>query len=185
MPASGIIFSGSDVKTLKSNIDLNGNAKILSGSVDPTSSSTSAPKGSIYLNTSTGLLYRKTDAGASTNWVPQAGSSGGDILETSFSAANNTAVAANVTGLAFANATVRSFQALVSVFVDATTDLFEVFTLRGIQKGASWNMDVTSVGDASLFVFTITTAGQVQYTNGNYTGFSTATLKFRAISTSV
>lgn len=66
---SPVIFSGNDAKTLKPNIDLFGNAKILSGSVDPTSSATSAPKGSIYLNTSTGFLYRKTDAGSSTNWV--------------------------------------------------------------------------------------------------------------------
>lgn len=67
--ADAVIFSGPDVKTLKPNIDLNGNAKILSGAVDPTSSATSAPVGSLYLNTSTGLSYRKLDAGSSTNWV--------------------------------------------------------------------------------------------------------------------
>lgn len=66
--ADAVIFSGSDVKTLKPNIDLFGNAKILSGTVDPTSSSTSAPVGSLYLNTSTGLSYRKLDSGSSTNW---------------------------------------------------------------------------------------------------------------------
>lgn len=76
--ADAVIFSGSDVKTLKSNIDLNGNAKILSGTVDPTSSATSAPVGSIYLNTSTGLTYRKLDSGSSTNWsVVGSGSSEG------------------------------------------------------------------------------------------------------------
>ncbi len=184
MPASGIHFSGSDVKTLKANIDLFGNAKILSGSVDPTTSATSAPKGSLYLNTSTGLLYRKLDAGSSTNWLVLAGASAGDILETSFSASNAIAVATDVTGLTFSNATVRSFQALVSVFVDATSDLFEVFTLTGIQKGDSWNMSITSVGDASLFVFTITTTGRVQYVNSSYSGFVSATVKFRAISLS-
>lgn len=67
---AAVIFSGNDVKTLKSNIDLNGNAKLLSGTVDPTSSATSAPKGSLYLNTSTGLLYVKNDAGSTTNWSP-------------------------------------------------------------------------------------------------------------------
>lgn len=76
--ADAVIFSGSDVKTLKPNIDLNGNAKILSGSVDPTSSATSAPVGSLYLNTSTGLSYRKLDSGSSTNWsVLGSGSSSG------------------------------------------------------------------------------------------------------------
>jgi hypothetical protein len=65
---NAVIFSGTDVKTLKSNIDLGGQAKILSGTVDPTSSATSAPIGSVYLNSSTGALYRKLDAGSSTNW---------------------------------------------------------------------------------------------------------------------
>lgn len=109
----------------------------------------------------------------------------GDINETSFSAANNTAVAANVTSLAFANATVRAFEALVSVYVNATSSLYETFMLYGIQKGSSWEMSQTSVGDVSGFVFTITTAGQVQYVNSNYTGFSAATLKFRAVTVSV
>lgn len=63
-----VIFSGNDVKTLKPNIDLYGQGKILSGSTDPTSVATSAPVGSIYLNTSNGNLYRKVDAGSSTNW---------------------------------------------------------------------------------------------------------------------
>lgn len=66
---AAVVFSGNDVKTLKSIIDINGNAKILSGSVNPSSSATSAPRGSIYLNTSTNALYVKTDAGSSTNWI--------------------------------------------------------------------------------------------------------------------
>lgn len=111
--------------------------------------------------------------------------SAGDIKETSFSAANNQAVAANVTGLAFANGTVRAASVLLSVYVDATTDLFEVFTLKLIQKAAAWTMAPESTGDTSGFVFTVTSAGQVQYTNNNYTGFTSATLKFRAITVSV
>jgi hypothetical protein len=63
------IFSGNDIKTLKSNLDLNGNAKILSGNVDPSQSATSAPLGSLYLSTLTGLTYKKGDAGSSTNWT--------------------------------------------------------------------------------------------------------------------
>jgi hypothetical protein len=180
-----IIFSGNDAKTLKSNIDLNGNAKILSGSVDPTSVATSAPKGSIYLNTSTGLIYRKTDSGSSTNWSTLNSVSSGDITETSFSISNNQSSPANVTSFNFNNSNVRSFEAIVSVYVDATSDLFEAFTLRGIQKGASWEMSQVSVGDNSLVVFSITSAGQIQYTSGNYSGFSSGIIKFRAITTSI
>jgi hypothetical protein len=73
---AAVVFSGSDVKALKANLNLNDSVKILSGSVDPTSSATSAPIGSVYLNNSNGKLYRKLDAGATTNWVVM--SSGGD-----------------------------------------------------------------------------------------------------------
>ena len=111
--------------------------------------------------------------------------SAGDISETSFSAANNQVAAANVTGLAFANGTVRSFRAQVSIVIDATADLYEVVILEGIQKGASWDMAISSVGDNSNIVFTITAAGQVQYTSGNEAGFVSSTFKFRAETTSV
>lgn len=66
--AAPIIWSGSSAKLLKPILDFFGQAQILSGTVDPTSVATSAPKGSLYLNTNTGLTYRKTDSGSSTNW---------------------------------------------------------------------------------------------------------------------
>lgn len=72
---SAVIFSGSDVKTLKSSIDLFGGAKLLSIAVDPTAVATSAPKGSVALSTSTGFVYRKTDAGSTVNWVNLSASS--------------------------------------------------------------------------------------------------------------
>jgi hypothetical protein len=54
-----VIFSGSDVKTLKQNIDLFGVAKILSGSLSPADfPGVAAPQGSIYLSTQ-GDLYEK------------------------------------------------------------------------------------------------------------------------------
>lgn len=66
---SAAIFSGSTVKILKSILDINGNAQVLSGTVNPSSVATSAPKGSLYLNTSTAVIYRKNDNGLSTNWI--------------------------------------------------------------------------------------------------------------------
>lgn len=116
--------------------------------------------------------------------VPAVGSAG-DIQETSFSAANNQVSAANVTGLLFPNATVRSFEAHVSVIIDATADLYEKFRLEGIQKGASWDMFVVSVGDDSGIVFTIDSSGQVQYTSASSAGFVANTMKFRALTLSV
>lgn len=63
------IFSGLDVKILKPNLDLNGAAKILTGTDDPTLVATDAPTSSQYLNTLTGIGYTKMDAGLTTNWV--------------------------------------------------------------------------------------------------------------------
>jgi hypothetical protein len=65
--ADAVIFSGSDVKTLKPNIDLFGVAKILTTSIIPTAG-LAAPKGSIAMYTTTGDLYLKTGA-LSTDWT--------------------------------------------------------------------------------------------------------------------
>jgi hypothetical protein len=111
--------------------------------------------------------------------------SAGDINESSFSLANNQATPANVTGLAFAAGVVRSFEALVSVEIDATADLFEVFTLRGIQKSGTFDMSITANGDESGVVFSITNAGQVQYISSNNAGFVSGLIKFRAQTTSI
>lgn len=113
------------------------------------------------------------------------GGSAGDISETSFSFANNQVTPDDVINLSFANGVVRSFEAQVSVALDATTDLFEEFEISGIQKGASWNISVESVGDLSGILFTITNAGQVQYTSENKAGFVLGTMKFRAQVTGV
>lgn len=107
----------------------------------------------------------------------------GDIPETTFSITNNQSSAANVTLFAFANATVRAFEALVTVEIDATSDLFESFKLHGVNTGSSWYMSQTSVGQDSGIILTITNAGQIQYTSTNVSGFSSGTMRFRAITT--
>jgi len=106
-------------------------------------------------------------------------------LEDSFAGANNQAAAANITGFAFANANVRSFKAIVDVHVDATADLFEAIEIIGIQKGSDWDIGVTEVGDDSQVDFSITSAGQIQYTSGNYTGFASLTIHFRAFTNDI
>lgn len=111
--------------------------------------------------------------------------SAGDINETSFALANNVLVAASITGFAFSNAAVRSFQAIVSVAIDGTSDLFEEFQLEGIQKGTDWIITYGSTGDESGVEFDINASGQVTYTSSDVPGFVSGTLKFRAITTSV
>lgn len=70
---SPALFSGSDAKLLKSNINMNDVVKLLSGASDPTSVAQNAPRGSLYMDTANGQIYRKTDAGSSTNWTSMAG----------------------------------------------------------------------------------------------------------------
>lgn len=106
--------------------------------------------------------------------------SAGDINETSFTAADNQAVAANVTGLAFANGVVRSFEVILSIVRGAT---YAQYKLNGVQGAASWYFGQTYLGDDTGLAFTITTAGQIQYTSSS-TG-DTAAIRFRALTTSV
>jgi hypothetical protein len=104
----------------------------------------------------------------------------GDIAHTSFAAANNQILAADVTGLAFAAASVRSFKAQVSVAINATTGLNEVFELVGVQLAGGFVMSSSSVGDDSGVIFTITAAGQIQYTSANSAGWVSNKINFRA-----
>jgi len=108
----------------------------------------------------------------------------GDINETSFSGAQS-AAGASVTNFAFANGSVRGFTATVTVSISATSSLFEIFELKGIQKGSDWEISQTSLGDNTLVDFDINTSGQIIYNSSTYTGFSSMTIKFRALTLSV
>jgi len=105
--------------------------------------------------------------------------------ETSFSIANNQAIAANVTGLAFANADIRAAFVKYSIFIDATSDLYEAGELELIQRGSDWMLSQETTGDNSLVVFDVDTNGQVTYTSSNYSGFVSGTMKFETQTTSV
>jgi len=63
------IFSGQKIKALKSTLNLNGGADVISSSTNPTVSGYNAEKGSILLNTLDGRLYQKNDSGNTSNWT--------------------------------------------------------------------------------------------------------------------
>ena len=101
----------------------------------------------------------------------------GDISNTSFGFINNTTIAANITGLAFNQASVRSFTAYVGI--DRSGDgFYEEYEINGINKGTDFDISLESVGDDTGLEISITTSGQVQYTSSNLT--SGGVLKFRA-----
>lgn len=114
-----------------------------------------------------------------TSWADSSAQSPGDIAETNFSGANNQATPDDVVGFLFASS-VKSFEALVNVQVDATTPLYEHFKLIGINKGGTWSLYSQAFGDDSDVDFFIT-GGQVQYTSANYTGFVSLDIDFRAL----
>jgi hypothetical protein len=62
-----VIYNGDFVKALKSNLKLKDEARIITGSVDPTVSAVDAEAGSLYIRDN-GIIYVKKDAGSSTNW---------------------------------------------------------------------------------------------------------------------
>ena len=108
-----------------------------------------------------------------------------DIPLTQFNISNNQAVMTDITGFLFNPATVRSFEALVSVYVDATGKLYESFKIQGLNKDTGWVTAIDSIGDNSTIWFDVTNAGQVQYTSGDIPGFVSGKLSFRAIITKI
>lgn len=122
---------------------------------------------------------------AQVDSLVSAAASPGDISEKEYTLSNSQVVPESITDFSFSNAIVRGFSALVTVEIDATADLFEQFTLNGVQKNSQWDMSTESTGDDSGVVFSITSSGQIQYTSANKAGFVTGVIKFRAITTSI
>jgi len=109
----------------------------------------------------------------------------GDIQEQSYSFSNSQIIPESIAGFQLSNALVRTFNAVISVQVEADSDLFEFFEVSGIQKNSEWDIAVRSVGDNTGIIFSITSTGQMQYTSSNYSGFISGTMKFKALTTSV
>jgi hypothetical protein len=108
----------------------------------------------------------------------------GDITNTSFAGVNNQVAASNVTGLLFAEASIKSFIIIATIKVDATSDLYQQIEIRGLQKASgTWVIADIRLGDDTDVEFTILSTGgngQIQYTSSNYTGFSSLDITFRA-----
>ena len=111
--------------------------------------------------------------------------SSNDIIEKSFVMYDEETIPLPITDFNFANLTARSFNALVSVRIQASSNLSETFEIRGIQKDSDWFISISSEGDSSKVVFSIDSSGQMHYTSGTYAGFVDGVIKFRAITTSV
>lgn len=109
----------------------------------------------------------------------------GDISTTAYT--NNTDVVTNqnITGFAFANGSIRSFKAQVSVSISATANLYAVYDIQGVQRDADWIITSTYTGDNTPVTFNITTGGQVQYSKTTTSGHTQTKIVFRATVTTV
>ncbi len=107
------------------------------------------------------------------------------INETSFTLDNNQASPTNVSGLSFDQASVRS--ALIYCEVRRKTDTNEVIsngTVRAYYRAntTTWELLDELGGDDDGVLFSITPAGQIQYTSTNLTGSNySGRLLFKAI----
>jgi hypothetical protein len=79
MPAA--IFNSTKVKILKDRLSsFSDKDLIISGTANPTTSATDATPGTLYLNSSTGQVFRKQDSGSTTNWTDISDSIGDDYI---------------------------------------------------------------------------------------------------------
>lgn len=107
-----------------------------------------------------------------------------DLIESSFTIDNNISSPTDVTGFFFDSTTVRSFAVRGNITRQhgASTFEYEEFTLVGLfEDAAGWKLQREGLDDAGVD-FTITSAGQVQYTSTNLAGSPySGILKYRGI----
>jgi hypothetical protein len=164
MPAS--IFSGSTVKFLKKILDLNGGAQIISSTTNPSSTAVSAPAGSLLLNETSGSLYRKTDAGSSTNWtLVGSGGTTNYITQSSHGFVVGDVLYYTGSTYAKAKADADSTSEVVGVVSEVTTTDKFILTSAGFVSGLS------GLTAGSTYFLSSTSAGAITTTEPTTTGY--------------
>jgi hypothetical protein len=106
-----------------------------------------------------------------------------DVLETSATIANNVTTPTDIAGFFFDATQVRSFAVRGNVYrTHSSSEKSEEFLLVGLYQGGSgWIFQQEGIGDAGIS-FSITPAGQVQYTSSNLAGTPySGLIKFRGV----
>jgi hypothetical protein len=151
------IFSGAYVKALKSKFNLNDSAHILADATDPRSSATTAPIGSIHMNTATGAICKKLDAGSSTNWA-EVGSGTGSInyiknydgTSVTGWATYKDAAAINPVDGTGGSATLTYTSSSSSLLRGTTNFLFNVTDSSQLGEGASYDFTIDPADQAKM-----------------------------------
>ena len=108
------------------------------------------------------------------------GSNGGtdEILNNQAAAVDLEDASANT--YTFAPATYGCVEIEAHVRVDATTPLRSLQTYTFIWNGSSFDVMQDEVGDTTGVELSLTAAGLLQYTSGNYAGYTAATCSWQA-----
>jgi hypothetical protein len=140
-------------------------------------------------NTSSGALTVLGGAGVSKSLLVGQNLNVGGVSNTftgSFAAANNVAAATNVTGFLVPTATFSSFTASVNVrLLTTTTTLNAQYLFEATQTTSGWLLNDTSLGDSVGLTFTITSAGQIQYTSTNVANWQSTTINYSVTAISI
>jgi hypothetical protein len=170
------VTGGFNTFTLPSGITTISEILTITNTTDSTSDSTGA------LIVEGGMGIQKTlTIGDGLN-TPNVNLGVSSLFSGSFIAANNISSATNVTGLSFATADIRYFEAKVVITITKTdtTTLDEIITLRGNNNDSGWQLFIENIGDTSGVTFTITSSGQIQYTSTNVASFSSSIFRYSA-----
>lgn len=103
-----------------------------------------------------------------------------DILETSGNIANNQVSLTDISSFFFDSTTVQSFSVKGNIVRVGSSTLYEEFTLNGLNIGTGWLLTQEGIGESGV-TFSITNAGQVQYTSTNLAGQTSGKIKFKGI----
>lgn len=88
--------------------------------------------------------------------------------------ADNQAAPTNFGTLTIDPATFRAFELTIGLYVDATADVAATIKLYGVSDGSTWvayNQTTPTATGSHGVTFSITAAGQVQYTSPSFAGY--------------
>jgi hypothetical protein len=107
----------------------------------------------------------------------------GDIAPTTWSGLADNSSNDSIVGLDFSTS-IMSFEALLHVYVNATTDTYATYKLLGTRNDPTdWtgaDLQVEYTGAGNLLTFSIDSSGQVRVTTGVISGFTSGFIRFRA-----
>ena len=109
----------------------------------------------------------------------------GDINQTGFVASNNQNTPNDVTRFAFGN-NVKSFIGMACITIETSTETLDnLYELKGLRTSSNWLLQSNTMGNNVGIDFTITNAGQIQYTSTNIDNWISTNIKFRATTTTI